>query len=56
MYACKNVEIRTRLFKGINEMVRHVGTNASLSVYPPARNHDNQHYYNQLIKETRVRT
>jgi hypothetical protein len=37
MYASENVEVRTCLFEGVDHMVRHVGANASLSVYPPAR-------------------
>jgi hypothetical protein len=35
MYVCKNVEVRTCLFEGVDQMVRHIGANARLSVYPP---------------------
>ena len=34
MYARKNVEVRTCLFEGIDQMVRHVGSNARFSIYP----------------------
>jgi hypothetical protein len=37
MYARKNVEVRTGLFEWVDQMVRHIGANPSLSVYPPAR-------------------
>jgi hypothetical protein len=38
MYACEDVEVRTCLFDRVNQMVRHVGANASVPVYPPDRN------------------
>lgn len=37
MYARKNVEVRTCLFEGIDQVVRHVGSNARLSIYPSIR-------------------
>ena len=36
MYACEDMEIRTCLFEGVNQMMRHVRANTSVSVYPPA--------------------
>ena len=37
MYACEDVEVRTCLFEGVDQMVGHVEANASVSIYPSAR-------------------
>jgi len=36
VYACDYVEVRLGLFERVYHVVRHVGANARLSVYPPA--------------------
>ena len=41
VYACDYVEVRPGLFERVYHVVRHVGANARLSVYPSA--HQDQH-------------
>jgi hypothetical protein len=36
VYACDYVEVRPGLFERVYHVVRHVGANSRLSVYPPA--------------------
>jgi len=37
MHACNYVEVRMCLSEGVDHIVQHIGTKASLSIYPPAR-------------------
>lgn len=45
VYSRNEVEIRTRLFERVDHVVRHVGANTSLFIYPPDRNDGHQYVW-----------